>query len=516
MRGPMKIAAIGLAVLAAAFLSASCGNPAPRKLIRDLLPIEGHPLVSFRILVRIGSANDPSGQEGLARLTWSMLAQGGSRLMSLREIAEKFTPMAADLTVDVDKEMAVFAGTVHRDNLDRYYALLRDMLLDPGFREEDFTRLKADQLAFLEKTLAANMDEAFGKEILNLMLYAGHPYGHPEAGTAESVARLTLEDVKAFYKEYFVQGNIVLGLAGGYPADFPDKVAADFTRLPERFTPRLALPPARAPRGLEFAIADKTTPATAISMGFPIALTPADKDFFALWVAGAHFGEHRQSLSLLYQKIREERGQNYGDYAYISHFIQGRDKFPAPNHARQQQYFSIWIRPVGNANRHFVIRQALRELKKLVEDGLTEERFELVRSYLLNYTKLYAQTLGERLGWRMDSHYYGYGDGDFLAAAQAALPKLSLTDVNKAVRKYLNFASLCIAVVTQDAEALKADLLANAPSPVKYANPAMPPEVLREDAVIQEYPLAVQGDKITTAPAADFFRKPGLPGKQER
>jgi len=513
MRGPLKTMAIGLAVLALVVVSASCGKPAPQKLVRDLLPIDGHPLVSVRILVRIGSANDPSGQEGLARLTWSMLAQGGSRLMSLREITEKFTPMAADLTVDVDKEMAVFAGTVHRDNLDRYYALLRDMLLDPGFREEDFARLKADQLAFLEKTLAHNMDEPFGKEILNLMLYDGHPYGHPETGTAESVAGLTLEDVKAFYKEYFVQGNIVLGLAGGYPADFPDKVAADFGKLPDRFTPRLALPPARAPQGLEFAIADKTTPATAISMGFPVALTRADKDFFALWVAGAHFGEHRQSLSRLYQKIREERGQNYGDYAYIEHFVQGRDKFPAPNHARQQQYFSIWIRPLANANRHFVIRQALRELKKFVEDGLTEERFELVRSYLLNYTKLYTQTLGERLGWQMDSRYYGSGEGDFLVAARSALPKLTRADVNKAIRKYLNFDNLCIAVVTQHAEALKADLLANTPSPIKYANPNMPPEVLQEDTVIQKYPLAVRGDKIKIAPAADFFRKVGLPGK---
>lgn len=513
MRGPLKTMAIGLAVLAAAVVSASCGKSAPQKLVRDLLPIDGHPLVSVRILVRIGSANDPSGQEGLARLTWSLLAQGGSRLMSLREITEKFTPMAADLTLDVDKEMAVFAGTVHRDNLDRYYALLRDMLLDPGFREEDFARLKADQLAFLEKTLVNNMDEPFGKEILNLMLYDGQPYGHPEAGTAEAVAGLTLEDVKAFYKEYFVQGNIVLGLAGGYPADFPDKVGADFTKLPDRFTPRLALPPARAPQGLEFSIADKTTPATAISMGFPVALTRADKDFFALWVAGAHFGEHRQSLSHLYQKIREERGQNYGDYAYIEHFVQGRDKFPALNHARQQQYFSIWIRPLANANRHFVIRQALCELKKFVEDGLPEERFELVRSYLLNYTKLYTQTLGERLGWQMDSRYYGSGEGDFLAAARSALSKLTRADVNKAIRKYLNFDNLCIAVVTQDAEALRADLLANTPSPIKYANPNMPSEVLQEDTVIQEYPLAVRGDKIKIAPAADFFRKVGLPGK---
>jgi len=62
MRGPLETMAIGLAVLALVVVSASCGKPAPQKLVRDLLPIDGHPLVSVRILIRIGSANDLSGQ----------------------------------------------------------------------------------------------------------------------------------------------------------------------------------------------------------------------------------------------------------------------------------------------------------------------------------------------------------------------------------------------------------------------------------------------------------------------
>lgn len=511
MRPALKALIPVLLLLAASAVTASCGKAAPRALARELLPLEDNPLVSVRILVRVGSAHDPAGLEGLARLAWTMLTEGGSRAMSVRDISEAFYPMAAGLALSVDKEMSVFSGTVHRDNLARFYEIVRGMLLDPGFREDDFARLKADQLAFLEKTLPGTMDEQLGKEILGLMLYPDHPYGHHDAGTAESVARLTLNDVREFYKEYFVQGNIVLGLAGGYPGDFPDKVAADFGRLPQTFTPRLVLPPPRAPQGLEFAIADKPAAATAISLGFPISLTRADMDFFALWIAQAHFGEHRQSVSRLYQKIREERGQNYGDYAYIEHFVQGRDKFPAPNHARQQQCFSIWIRPVADANRHFVVRQALRELRLLVEEGIPEDRFELVRAYLLSYTRLYAQTLGERLGWQMDSRYYG--TPDLLATAQAVLPKLTRADVNRAIKKYLNFENVCVAVVTRDADGFKSALVADAPSPVKYANPNMPPEILQEDAVIQAYPLAVAAGRVRIAPAADFFETAGPSGK---
>lgn len=511
MRKTMNLSLLSILILGMAFLMMSCQKENPNKLTSELLPLEGNPLVHLRILFRVGSANDPSGKEGLSQLTFNLLADGGTKALTYKEITKAFYPMAASVSIRVDKEMSVFSGTIHRDNLEKYYAIFKEMLLNPGFREDDFTRLKTNQLNFLEKTLINNMDEQFGKEILSLMLYDGHPYHHHPAGSVETVNGITLDDVKAFYKEQVVQGNITVGMAGGYPADFPAKVLADFSALPQTFTPKLSLPAERMPQGLRFIIADKQTPATAISMGFPVSLSRSSDDFFALWIAGSHFGEHRQHVSLLFQKIREERGQNYGDYAYIEHFIQGRDKFPATNYCRQQQYFSIWIRPLANSNRHFVIRQALRELRKLVEEGISEERFELVRTYLLNYTKLYAQTLSERLGWQMDSHYYGYKD--FLAEAQMRLPKLTRGDVNRAIKKYLNFDNLCIAVITQDGESLEKALVENMPSPITYANPNMPKAILEEDQVIQSYPLQVKPENVKVIPAAEFFRKPGIPAK---
>lgn len=500
---------LGLLLVGISLLVMSCAKVSPDKLTSELMPIEGNPLVSFRILVKVGSANDPAGKEGLCQLTLSMLANGGSKTMTFKEIQKKFFPMAASVGLLVDKEMSVFTGQIHTDNLEKYYAILKDMLLNPGFRQDDLKRIKTNQSNFLEKTLVGNWDEPFGKEILNLMMYEGHPYGHNEAGTVEALKNIKLDDLKAFHKEHFLQGNITIGLAGGYPLDFPSKVMEDFSSLPEGYTPKLSLPEPRQPSGLEIFIAEKETPATAISMGFHIPLSRADNDFFPLWIAGSHFGEHRQHVSLLFQKIREERGQNYGDYAYIEHFIQGRRKFPTTNYCRQQQYFSIWIRPLANSNRHFVIRQALLELKKLVEEGVPRERFEEVQTYLGNYTKLYAQTLGERLGWQMDSHYYGYKD--FLAEAQKRFPILTQEDVIRAIKKYLNFNNIYIAIITQDAEALKKALVENTPSPITYANPNMPKEILEEDLIYQTFPLDIKPENVKIAPASYFFQKTGLP-----
>ena len=490
-------------------LLVSCGEKSTQKLNIELLQDEGNPLVNFRILVKIGSANDPVGKEGLCALTFSMLAEGGSKDMSYKEINQRFYPMAASVDLNLGKEMSVFSSTIHLDNLENFYAVFKGMLLNPGFREEDFIRIKSNQLNYLEKTLVSNNDEQFGKEILNLIMYKDHPYGHTEAGTVESVKSMTLDEVKNFYQEYFIQGNIIIGLAGGFPSDFPNKVIRDFSVLPERETPALELPPQHLPEGFEICIAEKPTPATAISMGFPLPITKANEDYFALWIAVSHFGEHRQHLSHLFQKIREERGQNYGDYAYADHFVQGRGKFPAPNYCRQQQYFSIWIRPLANSNRHFVIREAIRELKILIEEGIPPERFELTRTYLLNYTRLYAQTLGERLGWQIDSHYYGYED--FLAAAQEKLPKITLEQVNEAIKKYLNYENIYIANVTEDAESLKNALTSNAPSPIEYANPNMPEKILEEDLIIQVFHLDVRPEKVRIARATNFFKTNKLP-----
>ena len=270
---------LGIFVLGMSFLVVSCAQETQNKLSSELLPVEGNPLVSFRILVKVGSANDPSGKEGLCQLTLSMLANGGSKSMTFKEIQKKFYPMAASVGLRVDKEMSVFTGTIHRENLENYYAILKDMLLNPGFREEDFIRIKTNQLNFLEKTLVSNMDEQFGKEILNLMMYDGHPYGHHQAGTVESLKLLSLDDVKNFYKEHFLQGNITVGLAGGYPSNFPPKVMKDFVALPKGYTPQLKLPEQKIPDGLEIFIAEKKTPATAISMGFPLPISRANDDF---------------------------------------------------------------------------------------------------------------------------------------------------------------------------------------------------------------------------------------------
>src|SRR3989441_5264864 len=177
-------------------------------------------------------AFDPPGKEGLAALTASMLAGGGTRAMGYDQIVQALYPMASSINAQVDKEMTVFTGTTHIENLDRYYGLLKDMLLNPGFRAEDFNRLRDDAINFLKVSLRQGNDEELGKEELYNIIYAGHPYGHHNEGRIGSLEKLTLDDVRQFYRDHYTSANLVIGLAGGYPKRVLEKEGTDFSNPP--------------------------------------------------------------------------------------------------------------------------------------------------------------------------------------------------------------------------------------------------------------------------------------------
>ncbi|MGI9166966.1 MAG: M16 family metallopeptidase [Pyrinomonadaceae bacterium] len=471
--------------------------------IASVLVPNRSPLVTFRIVFLTGAASDPKGNEGVAALTAAMLAQGGTRALTYEQIVEAMYPLATSFSSQIDKEMTVFTGTTHADNLDKYYELISQMLLDPGFRADDFTRLKSDAINFLKLSLRENNDEELGKEYLYNIIYDGYPYEHQNVGTTSSLEKLTLDDVREFYKANYTRGNMVLGLAGGYPKTLPERVEADFARLPEGQSKKPKLDMPKLASGLRISIVKRETRATALSLGFPINVTRADKDWPALAVVASYFGQHRSSNSHLYQKLREARGLNYGDYAYIEYFPRGMFQFtPDPNLGRTSQIFQIWIRPVVPENGHFVLRGALYEYDKLVRDGLSKEAFEATREFLSKYNNILTQTQDAQLGYALDSRYYNIPD--YVTYMRDQLAKLTLEDVNNAIRKHLKSDAMRIVIITRDAEGLRDAITSNKPSPITY-NSAKPKEITDEDKVIENYKIIVQPEDVVVVPVEKVF-----------
>ncbi len=450
------------------------------------LPVPGDPTVSFSIQIGVGSQDDPPGKAGLAHLTGALIEDGSTRDNAYETILEKLYPLASSYHVRTDREVTTLTGRTHRDNLEAFVELFTAALAEPAFSESDFMRLKNDTINYLANTLRYSSDEELGKAVLYEGVFDGTPYAHPPEGTVASLGSITREDVQAFYRRHYTQGNVTYGLAGDYPESLPERIESTIGSLPAgEPAPAPAVEP-RAPQGRRVVLVDKPGADASISFGFPIDVTRGEREFYALWIANSWLGEHRNQASHLFQVIRETRGLNYGDYSYIEAFPEGGERtMPPVNVPRRHQIFEVWIRTLPNEQALFALRAALRELKGLVDEGLTAEEFELTRGFLSKYSLHFAETTAARLGYAMDDAFYRIGEPGHLERFRRMMDEITLEEVNAAIAKHLRYDDMTIAIVTGDAAGLRETLVSGAPTPIEYASP-MPAEILAEDELIAE------------------------------
>jgi zinc protease len=508
-------------ILSCLLLSAALLGPAVLAPARAAELVELRQPNAAKVVVKLqfrnGSAADPVGKEGLTYLTSQLLTEGGTKDLTAAQLKDLLYPMAARYYATTDKEVTTFTFEFHRDFIEQFYPVLRGLMLTPSFTQEDFDRLKSNQLNYVEQLIRASSDEDYSKFALEDQLFRNTRYQHMTRGTAVGVKSITLDDVKKYYASAFGQNNLTIGLAGNYPASFAKQLERDLSKLPKS-TVKTPIPVAAMPKGIHVEIISKPDAlGSAVYAGFPIQTTRAQDDFAALMVANSWLGEHRKSYGKLYDKIRTTRSMNYGDYSYIEWYeAGGSNMLPVPGVPRHANYASIWLRPVqiaeglrkqypselGNltvGHAPFALRLAVREMDNVVKNGMSKEDFERTRTFLRSYVKLYGTTPAKQLGFLLDSRFYGRKD--WLQEVDGQLAKLTLDDVNRAMRKHWQVQNMFVTIVTDDSEAQPlADVLKNnTPSPMSYANvvkAGLPQAVVAEDAEVANYKLNVTEVKV--------------------
>jgi len=429
------------------------------------------------------------------------------------------------LSGSCDKEVSNFIFQVPTDFLESFYSIFSGMILSPSFAQADFDRVKSNQQNYVDQIIRSSSDEEYGKKLLEDMLFRGTNYQYPVQGTTKSVSSITLDDVKAHFNNYFTASNLTIGIAGNYPDSFLKQIKNEMNQLA---TSKKAIPAAGKaimPSGINVEIVAKENAlGSAISAGFPLVITRTSNDFAAMMVANSWLGEHRKSYSRLYKKIREERSMNYGDYTYIEWYENGgANMLPPSGTPRSSNYFSIWLRPVQTAkglkaqypelssiktgHAHFALRMAIKEMDQLITKGMSQQDFENTHTFLRSYMKLYAQTPASKLGYLMDSKFYGRKD--YISEMDTLLSKLTVNDVNNAMRKYWQTKNMDIVIVTDQSEvqALEESLKSGMVSPMSYSDnlkAALSSDILEEDKSVESFSLPV--NSVSIIKSDDTFR----------
>lgn len=462
------------------------------------------PIINIRVAFATGSVDDPAGRGGLTALTANLMKEATADL-DAAALNDALFPLAAELNVQVDKEATVFIARIHRDHEQRFLAILRDVLTRPRFDDADFKRLRDEQLAFLQSTLRTGNDEALQREALELAIFPSGPYAHTPSGTVTGLQAITLDDVRAHKEAVFAVDRVVVGVSGGASPAFVDGLVAAVATLPARSAPRVTIPaPTTTTKANSLVIVDKPSAGTAISLGYALpSLDRAHPDYAAMKLAETWFGEHRNLIGHLFHSMREVRGLNYGDYAYVEHFVEEPGStFERTNIPRQQQYFSMWIRPVEHKNRLFALKMTAWELQRFVDGGIPDdESFKRVQDFVMGYWPGKEAEPMRALGYALDRVLTPIPVDR--AGLRAAVKALTRAQVNAAIARHLKKDGLRLVVVTEDAAGLKAAILDKTVATLTVNGASA--DVVSDNAAISTFDLGLDAASISVVPPSAFF-----------
>jgi zinc protease len=175
---------------------------------------ESVPLVRFNLMVDAGYAADQLAAPGTASLTLNMMDEGTKSRNSL-QINDELNMLGADLYAYSDLDYSYVKMTALKPMLESSIDLYTDVLLNPSFNEEDFERLRKEQLMQIQQEKASPFSMAL-RVFPKFMYGDGHAYSNPLSGSGyeSTVTNLQRDDLLKFYGTWFKPNNATLVVTG--------------------------------------------------------------------------------------------------------------------------------------------------------------------------------------------------------------------------------------------------------------------------------------------------------------
>ncbi|MBV8756290.1 MAG: insulinase family protein [Deltaproteobacteria bacterium] len=273
----------------------------------------GHPapVVAVQAWVGVGSADEASGQAGVAHVVEHMLFKGSTRY-GVGELTRTIERAGGEINAWTSFDTTVFHAVLGRDHVDSAIDAIGDTLLAPRVDPDELAR---ERQVILEEIRQGTDDPARSvAQSLFAAAYVAHPYRRPVIGTAESVVRLGERELVEFFRSYYVADNVTLVVAGdvdpGYVRRHVEKrFRAMPSGRPARRTPHE--PAQTAPRAVA---AHRDVSEAYLSVGFHVPQA-RHCDVAALDVAAILLGESESAR--LPRRLRDREELVTGAYAHV-------------------------------------------------------------------------------------------------------------------------------------------------------------------------------------------------------
>jgi zinc protease len=390
------------------------------------------PMVVMSALVDAGGRFDIDGKEGLASLTANLLTEGTEK-RSAAAIHDAVDFLGAKLSAAAGDDYSSVSLTVLKKDLADGFDLFCDILLHPKFAKGEFDRKRQEALAELdadEQNPGSVAERAFRK-----VLFGTGPYRSEPSGWKESVAKLQVRDVKAFFRAAYQPQRTILVASG-------DTSLTEMREMTERLlggwqgvAPEPKLPEGRSRETGDLIRINRDLTQANVVFGH-LGTTRNDPDWYAIHIMNYILGGGGFSSRMM-NSIRIEAGLAYSVFSY---FVPG--KLPGS--------FQVVLQ-TKSASTAEALRRVREEIERIRSGPVSDEELASAKKYLTGSFPLRFDSDAEMVGFYSQVEFYGLGL-DYPDRYDGLINGVTKDDVLRVAQKYLHPEEAIVVIVGNQAD----------------------------------------------------------------
>ncbi|MBI1287898.1 MAG: insulinase family protein [Flavobacteriales bacterium] len=387
------------------------------------------PKVYLRLGIKAGHRYEDAAKAGLANLVGDMLGET-TQSYSAEELSGELEKLGSSIDVYTsDDEIVVNVSSLTK-NLDGTLKLLEEVLMKPRFTEDDFNRLKMEQMESISNQV--NQPTTLANNQFDKVLYGeGHILSVPAIGTEATLGGVTLTDVQEFYENKFAPNITNLVVVGDVEKD--DILGKlDFLKAWEKKDVSFPEEPATPePAATKIYLVDKPGAAQSeIRMGYLALPFDATGDYYKAKLMNFNLGGNFNSRINL--DLREDKGWTYGSYTYFSG-TEEKGPFTAGGAFKREATDSA-------------VAAFIEHFKEFAKDGIKDDELAFLKSSVGQKDALKYEAGYQKTGFLNTILRFGL-DANYTDEQNEILKNLTKEDVNKLAAEYIQPDKMAIVVV---------------------------------------------------------------------
>lgn len=323
--------------------------------------------VSVGLWVENGSRNEDKANNGISHFIEHMFFKGTKNRTAL-QIAECIEDVGGQINAFTGKEATCFYIKALDSYLELSLDVISDMLFNSKFLSEDIEKEKS--VIVEEINMSEDSPEDVLSDLHSTAIWGEDPISLPILGTEDTVKSFTREQILKYISSYYIPENSVISIAGKFDTKNIEKLVEKYfgnwnstnKKVTKYSNPEILNKNLFKKKSIE---------QLHISLGIP-GIETGNEDLYSLLLLSNVFGGGASSM--LFQKIREEKGLCYSIYSYISAFM---------NTGVVNIYTSLNPKYAADA-----LNMIKEQINKFVQSGISDDKLvkakeQLKGSYIL-------------------------------------------------------------------------------------------------------------------------------------